>query len=149
MGTNAYVMFLVLGVLFVVFDGQLIYWGGRRYMESSAADSGDSMVTLVTVLFHLVALGIVALLSVINLGTETTITAVVSRLGIELLVLAIAHGVAMAVISRVRDEEIARAEYHRETANGTAAVSPTEDARRGSSARQPSEPPGSRRPPAG
>lgn len=105
MGTNAYVVFLVLGALLVVIDGQLIYSGGRKYMESSDANSGDSMVTLVTVLFHLAALGVVALLSVVDLGTDTATTAVVSKLGIELLILALAHGVAMGVISHVRDEE--------------------------------------------
>jgi len=148
MGTDAYVVFLVLGVLLVVIDGQLIYRGGRKYMESSDAGSGDSMVTLVSVLFHLAALGIVALLSVVNLGTNTTMTAVVSRLGIELLVLAIAHGVAMTVISRVRDAEITHGPDPHETAEGTF-VNPTGDAGRERPAREPGERKAPRHPPAG
>ena len=130
MGTNAYVIFLVLGVLLVVIDGQLIYRGGRRYMESSAADSGDSMVTLVTVLFHLAALGVVALLSVVDLGADTAVTAIMSRLGIVLLLLAVAHGVAMGVISHVRDEELAQPLHAREAANEQPVVNPSSDPRR-------------------
>lgn len=108
MVTEAYVTFLVLGVLLVVIDGQVIYRSGRRYMESSEAATGNSMVRLVTMLFHLAMLGIVALLSIIDFGTNTPVTAVVLKVGVLLLLLAAAHGIAMAIIAHIRDEQLAQ-----------------------------------------
>jgi hypothetical protein len=37
MDTNAYVTFLLVGVLLVVVDGQIIYRSGRRYLEGPTA----------------------------------------------------------------------------------------------------------------
>jgi hypothetical protein len=64
------------------------------------------MTRLVTVLFHLAVLGLLALLSTIDLGGGSTLPAVVGKLGVMLLVLAIAHGITIAVLSRIRDEQV-------------------------------------------
>jgi len=71
MNTNAYLSFLAIGIVLVLIDGQVIYRSGRGYLENSYGDAGAgaSMTRLVTVLFHLVALGLLALLSTIPLGT--------------------------------------------------------------------------------
>jgi hypothetical protein len=108
MDTNAYVTFLLVGVLLVVVDGQIIYRSGRRYLEGSYGDpaAGASMTRLVTVFFHLAVLGLLALLSTIDLGGGSTLPAVVGKLGVMLLVLAIAHGITIAVLSRIRDEQV-------------------------------------------
>ncbi|SEF23212.1 hypothetical protein SAMN05421837_10270 [Amycolatopsis pretoriensis] len=105
MSTNAYLSFLVIGVVLVLIDGQIIYRSGRRYLESSYGDpaAGASMTRLVTVLFHLATLGVLALVSTINLGGD--ITGVVARIGVLLLILAIAHGITLAVLSRIRGEQ--------------------------------------------
>jgi len=110
MDTNAYVTFLLIGVLLVAVDGQLIYRSGRRYLESAGGDpnSGASMIRLVTILFHLVVLGVLALLSVIDFGGDSTIVTVVTKLGVTLLVLAVAHGVTLGVLGRIRDEQVGR-----------------------------------------
>ncbi|MEU8635753.1 hypothetical protein AB0C38_26610 [Amycolatopsis sp. NPDC048633] len=105
MSTNAYLSFLVIGVVLVLVDGQIIYRSGRRYLENSYGDpaAGASMTRLVTVLFHLGTLGVLALVSTIDIGVG--ITGVVARVGVLLLILALAHGITLAALSRIRGEQ--------------------------------------------
>ncbi|GAA1955962.1 hypothetical protein [Amycolatopsis minnesotensis] len=109
MNTNAYITFLLIGIVLVAVDGQIIYHSGRRYLENSygAPEAGASMARLVAVMFHLAVLGILALLSLISFGgDESSIPSVVGKLGLLLLVLAAAHGITLAVLSRIRDEQV-------------------------------------------
>lgn len=106
--TNTYLLFLLAGAVLVVIDGQIIYRSGRRLLRQSGTDVGtaESQTRLVVVLFHLISLGVVALASTI--GTWETVTGVVARLGLLLLFLAVAHWVATAALSNMRDREGAR-----------------------------------------
>lgn len=106
MSTNAYLTFLAVGVVLVLLDGQIIYRSGRRYLEHSYGDptAGASMTRLVTALFHFATLGVLALISTINLG-GSDLPGVVGRIGVLLLVLAIAHGVTISVLSHIRGEQ--------------------------------------------
>lgn len=130
MNTNAYLTFLLLGALLVVIDGQIIYRSGRRLLRQAGADSGsaESITRLIAVLFHLVALGALALGSTIATDTWGTITGVVGRLGILLLFMAIMHGVAIAVLANFRDREVSRQRrIHRQVGSaelGEPAVAP-------------------------
>ncbi|WP_329059431.1 hypothetical protein [Amycolatopsis sp. NBC_01480] len=114
MNTNAYLSFLAIGIVLVLIDGQVIYRSGRGYLESSYGDAGAgaSMTRLVTVLFHLVALGLLALLSTIPLG-DSDLPGVVGRLGALLLVLAIIHAITLGVLSRIRGEQVGEAVVNR------------------------------------
>lgn len=114
MTTNAYVAFLVIGVALVMLDGLIIYRSGRRYLQGSYGDpaAGASMTWLVTVLFHLATLGVLALLSTIDIG-GSDLPGVVGRLGVLLLVLAIAHAITLGVLSRIRGEQEAGAVINR------------------------------------
>ncbi|WP_326834167.1 hypothetical protein VSH64_04455 [Amycolatopsis rhabdoformis] len=114
MSTEAYVSFLAIGVVLVLIDGQVIYRSGRGYLESSYGDAaaGASMTRLVTVLFHLVTLGLLALLSTIPLG-ESDLPGVVGRVGVLLLVLAIVHAITLAVLGRIRGEQVGEAVVNR------------------------------------
>ncbi len=106
MTTNAYLSFLAIGVALVLIDGQIIYRSGRRYLESSYGDpaAGASMTRLVTVLFHLATLGVLALVSTIDMG-GSDLPGVVGRLGVLLLILAVAHAITLAALSRIRGEQ--------------------------------------------
>ncbi|MCR6490237.1 hypothetical protein M8542_46265 [Amycolatopsis sp. OK19-0408] len=106
MTTNAYLSFLAIGVALVLIDGQIIYRSGRRYLENSYGDpaAGASMTRLVTVLFHLATLGVLALVSTIDMG-GSDLPGVVGRLGVLLLILALAHAITLGVLSRIRGEQ--------------------------------------------
>jgi len=108
--TNAYLTFLLLGAVLVAIDGQIIYRSGRRLLRQSGADAGgaESMTKLIAVLFHLVALGVLALGSTVDPDSWDSVTGVVARLGFLLLFLAIAHWVATTVLANFRDRELSR-----------------------------------------
>lgn len=103
-----YAVFLLLGVVLVLIDGQLIYRSGRAYMRRAYGDpeAAKSMTALATVLFHLVVLGLLALVSIIDVDTGDSAKNVVVKLGIVLLLLALVHGVTMVILGRIRDRQI-------------------------------------------
>ncbi|NIH78215.1 MULTISPECIES: hypothetical protein [Amycolatopsis] len=108
MDTNAYVAFLVVGALIVMIDGQFVYHSGKRYLANGQgeSESGASMARLVAVLFHIATLGVLALISTIGFPGGTSATAIVGRIGVFLLVLALAHGITIAVLARQREEQV-------------------------------------------
>lgn len=106
MSTNAYLSFLAVGVVLVLLDGQIIYRSGRRYLENSYGDptAGASMTRLVTALFHFATLGVLALVSTISLG-GSDLPGVVGRIGVLLLILAVAHGITIGALAHIRGEQ--------------------------------------------
>lgn len=107
MNTNSYVIFLVVGVLMVVVDGQFIYHAGKRYLDGSKGDSAAeaSMTRLIVGLFHLIVLGVLALISLIPFPGGDSLPSVVGRLGVVLLLLGLAHGIVIGVLNRQREEQ--------------------------------------------
>lgn len=119
---NSYLVFLLLGVVLVVVDGQLIYRSGKDYLNKAYGntESTKSMNRLVAVLFHLVVLGLLALVSIISVDTGDPVKDVVVKLGVVLLVLALVHAATMTILGRVRDRQLQQqlademAEEHRQ-----------------------------------
>jgi hypothetical protein len=105
MDSSSYVAFLVIGTVLVLIDGQIIYRNGRRFLQQATPNApAESLTKLVSVLFHLGTLGVLALISVIDVG-EYDMQGVVVRLGIILIVLGIAHWIAVSALARIRDRE--------------------------------------------
>jgi hypothetical protein len=104
MDTTGYVAFLLVGVFLVLIDGQILYRSGRGYLQKVyPSDSASSVMKLVAVLFHLVVLGVLALISTIDVATGMPVRDVVVKLGVVLLSLALAHGLTMAILAKVSD----------------------------------------------
>ena len=105
MDNSSYVMFLILGIGLVFADGQIIYRSGLRYLATSYGDRGSSrsMARLVSVLFHLAMLGILALISTIDVPASSPLQEVVVRLGVVLVIIAIGHAVTISILTRIRD----------------------------------------------
>ena len=106
-GMGTYVAFLVVGVILVLIDGRLIWRSGATYLEEVYPDKkvADSVNRLVTVLFHFTVLGVLALISTMDIRYETAIETVVVRTGIMLLILAVAHGVTIWVLAKLRNRQ--------------------------------------------
>lgn len=105
MDTNHYLILLFLGIAIVVIDGQILYHSGKRYLSTyGGGESARSMVRLIVVLFHLVVLGVLALVSTIDIG-GSGLEAIITRLGVVLLLVAVAHGAALALLARIRENE--------------------------------------------
>jgi hypothetical protein len=138
MDTNSYVLFLVIGTVLVLIDGQIIYRNGRRFLQQATPNApAESLTRLVSVLFHLGTLGVLALLSTIDVPADNQVEGVVLRLGVILIVLGIAHWIAVSSLSRIRDrEEFDEVSHEREArrqaneaamrAQGTYVPEPTE-----------------------
>jgi hypothetical protein len=134
MDASSYVTFLLIGVLLVLIDGQILYRGGLGYLQKIyPSDSARSVMQLVTVLFHLVVLGVLALISTLNVDTGMPIRDLVVKWGVVLLGLAAAHGLTMAILvamrNRRREEQLEdeMAGDHTGTGPRDAAVYPVAD----------------------
>jgi hypothetical protein len=130
--TNSYVAFLLIGTVLVLLDGQVIYRNGRRFLQQATPNAPSaSLAKLVTVLFHLGTLGVLALISTIDVPADNQTEGVVLRLGVVLLIIGLAHWIAVSTLSRIRDreqyEEIDARRHDRVTRTaGTYVPEPTE-----------------------
>lgn len=105
MNTVGYVLFLVLGVAVILLDGQLLLRSSTTYLDAVYPEAPvvDSVRQLLMVLFHMGAFGILALISGLDLvGFPGGLEDFVARLGILLLILALAHGVTIWALIRLR-----------------------------------------------
>lgn len=123
MDTDSYVAFLSLGVLLVIVDGLILYRSGLKYLgRAYQADNARSMMQMVIVLFFLVVLGVLALISTIDVATGLPARDLVVKLGVVLLTLGVAHGVTMGILKAVRDrrrdEQILEEELSADRPNG-------------------------------
>ncbi|MEV6909277.1 hypothetical protein [Amycolatopsis sp. NPDC051071] len=97
--------FLIIGLIFVVVDGQVLYRGARRYLQGPDDGEGSgSLAWMVVTVFHLVAIGTLALLSVVGPEWSGSTAALVGRLGVFLLLMAVAHVLTLSVIARQRQD---------------------------------------------
>lgn len=107
MFTGADLVFLVLGLVIVFVDGHLIRRSGTTYLNSvyPSPKVADSVNQLITVLFHLSALGIFALIAAVDINLGGSFESLVARLGVLLLVLAVAHGVVVGILTRLQSRQ--------------------------------------------
>ncbi|MEV6905106.1 hypothetical protein [Amycolatopsis sp. NPDC051372] len=69
---------------------------------------------MVVTVFHLVAIGVLALLSVVGTAWPGSSEALVGRLGVFLLLLAVAHGLTLAVLARRRQGELVESRFQQQ-----------------------------------
>lgn len=104
MPDDAFLAFLVLGVLMIAADGQVLYRSGKRLLSDVDDAAAGSQARLATVLFHLLMLGVLALVAVLGLGFGGgVLRATVGNLGVLLLLLAAAHAVTMTVLTNMHE----------------------------------------------
>ncbi|WP_326951930.1 hypothetical protein [Amycolatopsis sp. NBC_01286] len=111
MAGNDLLGFLIIGLIFVVADGQVLHRDGRRYLRGPDGGSGGPTASMVVTVFHLVALGLLALLSVIGPGWSGSAPALVGRIGVFLLLLAVAHAATLSALVRRRQDARARTRF--------------------------------------
>jgi hypothetical protein len=112
MDTDSYIAFLVISTLLVIIDAVIITISGRKYLsDDERPGSGVAASWLTSTLFTLIVLGLVALISTVDLPVDGSLQKTVTKLGLVLLLLAVAHAITMAVLTRYRGEE--RQEHHK------------------------------------
>lgn len=99
--------FLVIGAALVFVDGWLLRRSGTTYLAAVYPDGkvADSVNQLVIVLFHLTALGVVALLGTLGPVVGDPLTTLITQLGVLFLVLAVAHGSTLLALGRLRSKQ--------------------------------------------
>lgn len=104
--TGMYVTLLVVAIALTFLVGRLLVTAGEPFLQEVFQDTSvtRSVNLLLSVLFHLVTLGVLAVISVVDIaaGQEPLQTFVV-KLGVVLLVLGLAYGISMLVLIRVRE----------------------------------------------
>jgi hypothetical protein len=104
--TALYVTLLAVSVALTFLVGRLLVTAGEPFLQEVFQDRSvtRSVNLLLSVLFHLITLGVLAIISVLDLvGNEDPFQTFVARLGVVLLVLGVAYGVSMLVLIRVRE----------------------------------------------
>lgn len=99
-----YLAFVTLGAILILIVGQLLIRSGQVYLEKTFDDPrlATSINRLIGGLFHLVMLGVLAIISTIEVPVHGSVQALITKLGVVLLVLGAGHGVTMLGLSRLR-----------------------------------------------
>jgi hypothetical protein len=101
-----YVIVLMLGTALTIADGQVLIRAGRGFLEDvfERRETANSLSTMLVVFFHLLVLGVLALVSTVDVGADNFLELIVKKMGWVLLILALAHGITMIVIARLRHQ---------------------------------------------
>lgn len=108
MDSSPYLLVLFIGAVIVLLDGQLILRKSPAYLDEVYQNPARSrqLSALVTLLFHLVMLGLVALVASVGLGADPGLRTIIARTGVMLLLTAVGHAATMAILSRLRDQQL-------------------------------------------
>lgn len=103
--TGTYLAIVVIGAILTLVVGQILMRSGIGFLRD-VFDSEEVAVStnrLLGVLFHLIALGFLALISTFRpFDVQGTVQIVVTQLGGVMLVLGILHGLTLLLLARVR-----------------------------------------------
>jgi hypothetical protein len=106
MDVNAqYIILLIVSIGLTFLVGRLLVTAGEPFLQEVFQDTKvtRSVNMLLSVLFHLITLGVLAIISGIDLGPAEPLQRFVARLGVVLLILGIAYGISMLVLIRIRE----------------------------------------------
>jgi hypothetical protein len=104
-GTGGYLALVVVGVAITVAVGQILLRTGQPFLEDvfQNTETSHSINRLLVVLFHLLTLGVLGMISVIDIDSITGVQQIVFKIGAVLLIVGIAYGVSMLVLLRIRE----------------------------------------------
>jgi hypothetical protein len=104
--TPTYLLIVVLGFILTLVVGQILMRSGLGFLRD-VFDSEETAVSanrLLGVLFHLIALGFLALISTYRpFDVEGRVQIVVTQLGGVMLLLGVLHGLALLLLARIRN----------------------------------------------
>ena len=102
--TAEYITLLVISIVVTVAVGRILMMSGQPFLREVFHDEHvtTSVNRLLSVLFHLITIGVLTIISVWSIDVGTQLQNMVVKLGIVLIVLGVAYGVSMLVLIRVR-----------------------------------------------
>ncbi len=106
--TPTYLLIVIVGGLITLVVGQILMRSGLGFLREVFDDDEDAAVSanrLLGVLFHLIALGFLALISTYRpFDVEGRVQLVVTQLGGVMLLLGVLHGLALLLLTRIRSK---------------------------------------------
>lgn len=109
--TGTYLLIVGVGFVLTLVVGQILMRAGHGFLADVFQDEevATSTTRLLGVLFHLVALGFLALVSTWDpIPVQGTVQMVVTKIGGVLLVLGALHGATLLLLARVRNHRRAQ-----------------------------------------
>ncbi|MEJ2862725.1 hypothetical protein [Actinomycetospora flava] len=103
--TGTYIFIVVVGAIITLVVGQILMRSGIGFLRDvfDSEEVARSTNRLLGVLFHLVALGFLALISTYRpFDVQGDVQIIVTQLGGVMLVLGILHGLTLLLLARVR-----------------------------------------------
>ena len=103
--TAEYITLLVISIVITVGVGRILIMSGQPFLQEVFQNEKvtTSVNRLLSVLFHLITIGVLTIISVWSIDVGTQLQNMVVKLGIVLIVLGIAYGVSMLVLIRIRE----------------------------------------------
>jgi len=104
--TAEYVTLLVISIAVTIAVGRVLMMSGQPFLQEVFQDEKvtTSVNRLLSVLFHLITIGVLTIISVWSFDVGTQLQNMVVKIGIVLIVLGIAYGISMLVLIRVRQQ---------------------------------------------
>jgi hypothetical protein len=100
----SYLVMLVVGTALTTVVGAILRRSGQSLLEEVyPAERAAGLARLVAVGFYLVALGVLALISTVDVPVQGLIQVQVTKLGVVLLILGAAYGLTLLVLGRLRE----------------------------------------------
>ncbi|HEY0575627.1 MAG TPA: hypothetical protein VGD73_16110 [Pseudonocardia sp.] len=100
----SYLVLLLTGTALTAVVGAILRRSGQALLEETyPAPRAAGLSRLVTVGFLLVALGVLALISTVDVPVDGMVQLMVTKLGVVLLILGAAYGLTLMVLNRIRD----------------------------------------------
>jgi hypothetical protein len=103
--TAEYITLLVISIGITVAVGRVLVMSGEPFLQEVFEDETvtRSVNRLLSVLFHLITIGVLTIISVWQIDIGSQLQNMVFKIGIVLIVLGIAYGVSMLVLIRIRE----------------------------------------------
>jgi Na+-translocating ferredoxin:NAD+ oxidoreductase RnfA subunit len=100
-----YIVLLIVSVGLTFLVGRLLVRAGEPFLLEVFHDRKvtRSVNLLLSVLFHLITLGVLAIISVADVNADNALQTFIVKLGVVLLTLGLAYGISMLVLVRVRE----------------------------------------------
>ncbi|MGH4026808.1 MAG: hypothetical protein ACRDRV_19725 [Pseudonocardiaceae bacterium] len=101
---STYLAVLFIGIALTVAVGQILIRSGRPFLQDvfRDRDTATSVTRLLVVLFHLIVLGVIALVATIDITLDHPVQTIVVRVGLVLLVVGAAYGGTLLLLARLR-----------------------------------------------
>jgi hypothetical protein len=100
----SYLALLIIGTAVTLVVAAILRRSGQSLLEAVyPAQRAAGVAGLVSVGFLLFSLGVLALISTVSLPVTGEVQTLVSKLGVILLVLSAAYGLALLALGRIRD----------------------------------------------